>query len=134
MWTSSAVNYIALRFAGGGGDFSGRSADELTWITESLAVGHAPMSYAGLDSIRAQEIDAIVNLCGEFCDLQEIEEKTWFEVYLLPIPDECAPDMEEMEKAMAWLDEAIYLGKKVLVHCRHGIGARARSSALLRDR
>ncbi|MGQ9811919.1 MAG: protein-tyrosine phosphatase family protein [Dissulfurimicrobium sp.] len=27
-----------------------------------------------------------------------------------------------MERALAWLDEAIYLGKKVLVHCRHGIG------------
>ncbi|NIA05312.1 MAG: protein phosphatase [Proteobacteria bacterium] len=98
------------------------AAYELTWITESLAVGHAPMSYAELDSIRAQEIDAIVNLCGEFCDLHEIEEKTGFEVYFLPIPDECAPDMEEMEKGLAWLDEAIYLGKKVLVHCRHGIG------------
>ncbi len=98
------------------------AAYELTWITDSLAVGHAPMSYAELDSIRAQEIDAIVNLCGEFCDLHEIEEKTGFEVYFLPIPDECAPDMEEMERALAWLDEAIYLGKKVLVHCRHGIG------------
>ncbi len=98
------------------------AAYELTWITESLAVGHAPMSYAELDSIRAQGVDAIVNLCGEFCDLHEIEEKTGFEVYFLPIPDECAPDMEEMEKALAWLDEAIYLGKKVLVHCRHGIG------------
>jgi Fe-S-cluster containining protein len=30
--------------------------------------------------------------------------------------------MEEMEKGLAWLDEAIYLGKKVLIHCRHGIG------------
>lgn len=95
---------------------------ELIWITESLAVGHAPMSYAELDSIKAQGIRAIVNLCGEFCDLHEIEEKTGFEVYFLPIPDECAPDMEEMEKALAWLDEAIYLGKKVLIHCRHGVG------------
>lgn len=94
----------------------------LTWITDSLAVGHAPMSYAELDSIREQGVDAIVNLCGEFCDLHEIEEKTGFEVYFLPIPDESAPDMAEMEKGLQWLDEAIYLGKKVLVHCRHGIG------------
>ncbi len=95
---------------------------QLTWITNSLAVGHAPMSYADLDAIMAQGIDAIVNLCGEFCDLHEIEEKTGFEVYYLPIPDECAPDMDEMEKALAWLDEAIYLGKKILVHCRFGVG------------
>ncbi|MBW1821978.1 MAG: dual specificity protein phosphatase family protein, partial [Deltaproteobacteria bacterium] len=40
----------------------------------------------------------------------------------LPIPDENTCDMDDMEKALAWLDEAIYLGKKILVHCRHGIG------------
>ncbi|MBU0680704.1 MAG: dual specificity protein phosphatase family protein [Proteobacteria bacterium] len=95
---------------------------ELTWITPSLAVGYAPMSYAELEAIEKQGIDAIVNLCGEFCDLHEIEEKSGFEVYFLPIPDENAPDMAEMEKALEWLDESLYLGKKVLVHCRHGIG------------
>ena len=95
---------------------------ELTWITNSLAVGYAPTSYDALDAIKAQEINAIVNLCAEFSDLHEIEEAAGFEVYYLPIWDEDIPEMEEMEKALAWLDEAIYLGKKVLVHCRHGIG------------
>jgi protein-tyrosine phosphatase len=95
---------------------------KLTWITDQLAVGYAPLSYADLDLIRSEGIDAIVNLCGEYCDLHEIEEKTGFEVFYLPIADECAPDMEEMEKALAWLDEGIYLGKNILVHCRHGIG------------
>jgi len=95
---------------------------ELTWITPSLAVGYAPMSYDDLDVIKKAGITAIVNLCGEFCDLHEIEEKAGFDVYYLPIPDEHAPDMEAMEKALEWLDEAIFLGKKVLVHCKHGIG------------
>ncbi len=95
---------------------------QLTWVTPDLAVGYAPMSYAELESIKSQGIDAIVNLCAEFCDLHEIEEERGFEVYYLPIADETAPDMEEMEKGLAWLDEAIYLGKKILVHCRHGIG------------
>ena len=94
----------------------------ITWVTPDLAVGYAPMSYAELESIKSQGIDAIVNLCAEFCDLHEIEEERGFEVYYLPIADETAPDMEEMEKGLAWLDEAIYLGKKILVHCRHGIG------------
>jgi protein tyrosine phosphatase (PTP) superfamily phosphohydrolase (DUF442 family) len=80
------------------------------------------MSYGELESLRSQGIDAIVNLCAEFSDLHEIEEKTGFEVHYLPIWDETAPDLEDMEKALAWLDEAIYLGKRVLVHCRHGIG------------
>ena len=95
---------------------------KLTWITSDLAVGYAPMSYAELESIKSQGIDAIVNLCAEFSDLHEMEETKGFEVYYLPIWDETVPDMEEMEKGLAWLDEAIYLGKKILVHCRHGIG------------
>ncbi len=95
---------------------------QLTWVTSDLAVGYAPMSYDELDSIKSQGVDAIVNLCAEFSDLHEIEETKGFEVYYLPIWDETAPDMKEMEKGLEWLDEAIYLGKKVLVHCRHGIG------------
>jgi len=93
-----------------------------TWITKNLAVGHAPMSYEELDSLKEQGINAIVNLCGEFTDLHEIEEKAGFEVFYLPIEDNTAPGMAEMEKGLAWLDEAMYLGKKVLVHCHHGIG------------
>lgn len=80
------------------------------------------MSYAELENIKEQGIDAIVNLCEEFCDLHELEEKSGFEVFYLPIPDEHAPKMPEMEKGLEWLDEAIYLGKKVLVHCHHGVG------------
>lgn len=95
---------------------------ELTWITEDLAAGHAPMSDADLDFIRGQGVSAIVNLCGEYCDLHEIEEKSGFEVFYLPIPDECAPDMAALEKGLSWVDDALYQGKKVLVHCRFGMG------------
>lgn len=95
---------------------------EIRWITDQLAVGHAPMSYRHLDEIRAQGITAIVNLCGEYCDLHELEQGHGFEVYYLPIADERAPDPAELDKALDWLDEAVYLGKKVLVHCRFGIG------------
>ena len=98
---------------------------ELSWITDNLALGHAPMSYAELDSIKKQGVGAIINLCAEFCDLHEIEETSGFEVYYLPVCDEEAPREPELEEALDWLDEAIYLGKKVLVHCRYGMGRTA---------
>lgn len=94
----------------------------MTWITDDLAAGYAPMSYADLDFIRGQGVAAIVNLCGEYCDLHEIEEKSGFDVYYLPIPDECAPDMAALEKGLTWVDDVLYQGKKVLVHCRFGMG------------
>lgn len=94
----------------------------LKWVTDDVAAGHAPMSYDQLETIREAGIDAIVNLCGEYCDLHEIQVDNGFQVFYLPIPDECAPDVEEMEKALLWMDEAIRRNEKVLVHCRFGIG------------
>ncbi|MCK7471488.1 MAG: dual specificity protein phosphatase family protein [Desulfomicrobium escambiense] len=80
------------------------------------------MSCDDLDVIRSLGIDSIVNLCEEYCDLHDIESQSGFDVCYLPIMDDRAPDLEELEQGLAWLDEAIYLGKKVLVHCRHGVG------------
>ena len=94
----------------------------LRWITDQLAVGYSPKSYEDLDSIKEQGIGAIVNLCAECYDLHEIEEKVGFKVYYLPISDESAPDMEDIEKAFVWLDDVINRNQKILVHCRFGIG------------
>lgn len=99
-----------------------RQAYALTWVTKHLAVGCAPMSHEQLASIREQGVDVILNLCAEFCDLHELEAAAGFEVRYLPVPDEEAPDLAELERALEWLDEAVYLGKKALIHCRHGIG------------
>ncbi|MFW6080936.1 MAG: protein-tyrosine phosphatase family protein [Desulfosalsimonas sp.] len=94
----------------------------LTWVTPQLAVGPAPMSPAELDSIKNRGIKAIMNLCREMEELARLEQEHGFEVYYLPITDEGSPELNELEKALDWLDESIYLGKKVLVHCRLGIG------------
>lgn len=95
---------------------------QITWVTSQLGVGHAPLSSADLDAVRKEGVDAIVNLCGEYCDLYEIEQESGFEVYYLPIHDECAPDMKEMEDAITWVGNRIRGGRKVLVHCRFGVG------------
>lgn len=99
-----------------------KAAYQVTWVTDHLGVGHAPMSHPQLEAIKAEGVDAILNLCGEFCDLHDIEADAGFEVHYLPLADEEAPGLIELEKALEWLDESIYLGKKVLIHCRHGIG------------
>lgn len=85
-------------------------------------MGGAPLSYEALDQIRAEGIDAILNLCAEFCDLQEIESNHGFEVHYLPIHDEEAPDIQELDAALAWIDKIILQNRNVLIHCRFGIG------------
>lgn len=95
---------------------------KLKWVTEKVAAGHAPMSHDQLDEIKSEGIGAIINLCGEYCDLHEIEAKSGFDVFYLPIEDECAPVVSEMEKALVWMEAVIRGNQKVLVHCRFGIG------------
>ncbi|MBG0774820.1 MAG: dual specificity protein phosphatase family protein [Desulfovibrionaceae bacterium] len=103
-------------------EFGASARKPLVWVTDNLAVGAAPLSQAHMDLLRAEGIDAVLNLCAEFCDLHDIERDQGFEVYHMPVWDEEAPDLKEMEAALAWLDECLYLGKRVLIHCRHGIG------------
>jgi len=105
----------------GVGDTAG-GGYRLTWLDENIATGYAPISRDDLKAVKAQGIDAIVNLCGEFCDLQDLQKDSGFEVYYLPIPDECAPDMMQIDAALDWIEQAVDRGKKILVHCRFGIG------------
>ena len=92
------------------------------WITTELAVGYAPRSHDDLATIRSQGIEAIVNLCAECYDLCDIEKNAGFDVCHLPIPDEEAPALDDLEKALAWVTNRMKAGKKILVHCRFGIG------------
>ncbi len=92
------------------------------WITNQLAVGYAPSSHADLETISDHGISAIVNLCAECYDLNEIEANKGFDVKFVPIPDQESPDAESLEEALNWLDSQLSMGKKVLVHCRFGIG------------
>ncbi|MFW5731175.1 MAG: protein-tyrosine phosphatase family protein [Desulfonatronovibrionaceae bacterium] len=94
----------------------------VSWVTPSLAVGPAPMSYQHLEKLKQKGIDSIINLCAEFPDLPVIEREAGFDVYYLPVEDEETPEIQDLDEALEWMDESIYLGKKVLVHCRHGIG------------
>ena len=92
------------------------------WITTELAVGYAPRSHDDLATIRQQGIGAIVNLCAECYDLYDIEKNAGFDVYHVPLPDEEAPTLEDLQMVLAWVTDTINAGKKILVHCRFGIG------------
>ena len=92
------------------------------WITPELAVGYAPRSQDALSTIRDNKIEAIVNLCAECYDLHQLEKNAGFEVWYIPVHDEGVPSMEDLERTLDWMAESIRNGKKVLVHCRFGIG------------
>ena len=92
------------------------------WVTAHLGAGPAPHRRAHLMALREQGIQCILNLCDELAELAHIEREFGFEVYHLPVIDEEAPELEALDLALEWMDEALFLGKHVYIHCRHGIG------------
>ena len=94
----------------------------LKWITQQVAIGYAPHCQADIDTAKALGIAAVLNLCAECYDLHEIEASAGLEVHWLPVADEDAPESEAAQNALEWLDSTLAQNKKVLVHCRFGIG------------
>ncbi len=95
---------------------------KIKWITKEIAVGPAPSTASNLETIRKADIQVILNLCAECNELHEAERKSGFLVYWLPIFDGLAPEMDELDEAVTWMKEQIDQGRKVLVHCRFGVG------------
>ena len=92
------------------------------WITQQVAIGYAPHSYADIDTIKANGIEAVLNLCAECYDLHEIESAEGLEVHWLPVTDEDVPTINAALKAIDWMESILAKNKKVLIHCRYGIG------------
>lgn len=111
-----AVSYKAPSVA------SERSEFPVHWVSSRLALGPAPCTQRHFAAVKEQKISCILNLCAEMNELPTLEEKAGFEVYFLPIEDEEAPELEQLDKALDWIDEQMFLGKHVYIHCRHGIG------------
>ena len=101
---------------------SKESTYPLKWITPQVAIGYAPHSQADIDAVKAVGIDAVLNLCAECYDLHEIEAAAGLEVHWLPIADEDAPETDAAIDALAWLNSIVAQKRKILVHCRYGIG------------
>jgi protein-tyrosine phosphatase len=95
---------------------------KLRWITNEIAVSAAPSSEADLDTIKQSGIEVILNLCLECGNLHEIERAAGFIVYWLPVSDAYVPELDELDYALEWLNDHIESGKKVLIHCRFGVG------------
>lgn len=94
----------------------------LKWITDNVAVGYAPRSTGQLQFIANAGISAIVNLCAECYDLHEVEKHSNFEVFYIPVVDEEAPDIKQLSVVINWITLQKKSGKRVLIHCRYGIG------------
>jgi hypothetical protein len=95
------------------------------WLTGNLAVGGCfPMDRAR-DLATEHGVGAIVDLRNESCDDEQLLRAQGIDFLHLPTPDLEPASSEMLEAGVGFAREHIDRGRKVLIHCQHGIGRSA---------
>jgi protein-tyrosine phosphatase len=98
---------------------------DLSWVTSRLAVGgYFDMEDAALLA-RDLGIDRVVDLRNECCDDEEILRRHGVVLLKLPTEDRCAVSQEKLDEGVAWVEAQLGAGRRVFIHCHHGIGRSA---------
>jgi hypothetical protein len=101
------------------------TALDLSWITETFAIGgsFAPNQTEAL--AREHGIAAVVDVRGESCDDEVLLARYGIELLHLPTIDFEPISPRMLERGVAFVTAHLRAGRRVLVHCAHGIGRSA---------
>ena len=102
-----------------------RSALDFDWVTPLLAVGAHFAAAEAARLAREHAIRHVVDLRLEACDDARALRRHGIELLHLPTEDVCAIDDGRIEEGVAWVNERLDRGSRVLIHCQHGIGRSA---------
>jgi protein-tyrosine phosphatase len=104
---------------------TGNDEFDFDWLADDLAVGGCfPMDRVGTLA-EAHEIGAIVDLRAEACDDEALLRDAGIALLHLPTPDLIAASHQHLEAGVAFVRDQLARGRKVLIHCHHGIGRSA---------
>ncbi len=98
---------------------------DLSWVTPHLAVGGSFGMEEAVELAREQGIERVVDLRSERCDDEEVLRSHGVVLLKLPTDDGCAVSQEMLDEGVAWVDAQLAAGRRVFVHCEHGIGRSA---------
>jgi protein-tyrosine phosphatase len=98
---------------------------DLSWITETFAIGgsFAPNQTEAL--AREHGVEAVVDLRGEGCDDEVLLAKHGIELLHLPTIDFEPISPRMLQRGIAFVTAHLTGGRRVLVHCAEGIGRSA---------
>jgi len=98
---------------------------DLSWVTPHLALGGSFGMEEAVELAREQGIERVVDLRSERCDDEEVLRSHRVVLLKLPTDDGCAVSQEMLDEGVAWVDAQLAAGRRVFVHCEHGIGRSA---------
>jgi protein-tyrosine phosphatase len=97
----------------------------LSWITDRLAVGGSFARGAAQELAEELQLAAVVDLRLEACDDALLLCRHGIDFLHLPTEDHCGVAPEMLAQGVAFAEARLARGKRVLVHCEHGIGRSA---------
>jgi protein tyrosine phosphatase (PTP) superfamily phosphohydrolase (DUF442 family) len=98
---------------------------EFSWLLETLAVGGSFPPGAATRLAQECGIAAVIDVRLEDRDHIEELETCGIAFLHLPTEDVCAVSQDMLDAGVAFAREAAEAGRKLLVHCQHGIGRSA---------
>jgi protein-tyrosine phosphatase len=98
---------------------------DLDWITDDLAVGgHFPAGRAA-DLARLHRVNAVIDVRVEAGDDAQELAACGLRFLHLPTEDLCGVSQEMLDEGVAFAREMRRHGRRLLVHCQHGVGRSA---------
>ncbi len=98
---------------------------DLDWVTPQLAVGGRYPIQAAERLARELGIGHVVDLRVEECDDERVLCEHGIELLHLPTVDVTAVSQPMLDVGVEWVSRRLDRGRKVYVHCQHGIGRSA---------
>lgn len=96
----------------------------MSWITDHLAVG-GRIRPEDIKAVARIGVDCVVDTRSEYHDDAEALAGENIELLYLPTPDTYPFTISQMMQGAKWVDERMEQGKRVLIHCEHGVGRSA---------
>jgi protein-tyrosine phosphatase len=100
----------------------GHPPPDLDFITDSLAVGGALRTESQIRALPGLGIGSVVDMRSESKDNVDELQRLGIRFLHLPTIDWHPPTQEDLDTGTGWVLDEMAQGKRVLVHCQHGIG------------
>ena len=104
---------------------SGQWAPDLHWLTDQLAVGGSFPCEQASELAEFHGVGAVIDLRSESCDDRALLSAAGISFLHLPTPDMLAASVAMLDRGVDFARQEIADGKRLLVHCQHGVGRSA---------
>ena len=93
----------------------------ISWVTEQLAVG-GRVRPEDIRALGLVGVTDVIDTRAEYSDDEQALAKEGIDLLYLPTPDTYPLSVEQLIEGAEWADKRINEGRRVLIHCEHGVG------------